>query len=74
MQRRAAELVGAQAVAAAVREPLVRIGIARRAVAIGAALVVDGEGLRNRRGQQPFDQRFDTNRMFDPLARIGNDR
>src|SRR5476651_1180373 len=35
-----------------IREALVGIGIARRAFAIGVALVVDGEGLRNRRGQQ----------------------
>src|ERR1039458_1340244 len=37
---------------AGTREAGVGIGVARRAVAIGIALVVDGEGVRRGRGQQ----------------------
>src|ERR1035441_5983996 len=37
---------------AGTREALVGIAVARRAVAVGIALIVDGEGVRRGRGQQ----------------------
>src|SRR5450631_244228 len=46
---------------ARIREALVGIGVARRAVAIRVALIVDGEGLRNRRGQQRQAERGSQN-------------
>ena len=40
----------------------------------GQTVIKQGNTTLRFGGQQPFDQRYDTNRMFDPLARTGGDR
>jgi hypothetical protein len=40
----------------------------------GQTVIKQGNTTLRFGGQQPFDQRYDTNRMFDPLARTGSDR